>query len=154
MTIDSANSKAAFSLKKLGFITVAGTLSNFSGKIVFDPTALDKASFDVCVSSASITTGNPKRDEHLKNADFFDVEKFPNICFQSSSVKAVNDQFETSGILTILDQPQAVSIPFHQNGNTLTGTFKIDRSQFGLGNKFPGFIVGKMIAITIICQLQ
>ncbi|MEO1434271.1 MAG: YceI family protein [Bacteroidota bacterium] len=154
MTIDSSHSKVTFHLKKMGFLAVSGTLTDFSGKIIFDPKTLDNAEFDVCVKSATITTGNPKRDEHLKNPDFFDVEKFPTICFKSSSVKAEKGQFETEGELTILEATQSVRIPFKQEGNTLTGHFSVDRTQFGLGTKFPGFIVGKTVNITITCQFQ
>ena len=97
MTINAKQSKVAFLVKKMGFIKVNGTLSQFSGQVTFDENDLAASSFDVCVASASISTDNPKRDEHLKNADFFDVEQHPTISFKSSKVEADQGQFKTTG---------------------------------------------------------
>ena len=154
LQIDNLNSKATFSLKKLGFITVNGTLTNLEGQIKFDAEDLQNSSFDVTVQVKTISTGNVKRDDHLKNEDFFHTEKYPKINFKSSSIKNNNGIFLMSGQLSILETSKEVQIPFTFKNDTFSGEFSINRLDFNLGKKMPGFIIGKNIQIGIECKVK
>ena len=79
--IDTPKSKVSFSIKKLGFLTIKGTLSDLHGSVYFDENNLQNSNFEVSISTLTIDTGNAKRDEHLKSEDFFNVQEFPKISF-------------------------------------------------------------------------
>lgn len=152
--IDRSKSRASFQVKKLGFLNIEGNLGQFSGTLNFDPQNPDKAVFDVCLEAKTIDTANAKRDEHLKSADFFDVEQYPKVCFKSDSVKLVNNRFRADGTLTMRGVSKAVSIPFSYNQGTFTGKFSLNRKDHGVGKKFPSFIVGNTIKIDITCKTK
>lgn len=154
LKIDTLTSKVQFSTKKLGFLTVRGTLSDFSGRISFDKDDVDNSLFEICVSAVTISTDNPKRDEHLKNEDFFFVKNHPSICFKSTSVQKENGNYIAVGKLTILETTKEVSIPFTFNKDIFSGQFSINRFDYDLGKKFPAFVVGKTIQISINCKIK
>ncbi|MDF2436626.1 MAG: YceI family protein [Bacteroidota bacterium] len=89
-----------------------GTLSGLKASIEFDQkdpaSSKIKASMDV----KTLNTGNKQKDDHLMSADFFNAEKYPQITFQSTSVKAAEKGFLANGNLTIKDSTKAVEIPF------------------------------------------
>jgi len=152
--INNENSKVEFTVKKLGFLTIKGSLGDFSGEIYFDKKALDQANFNVSVGTSTINTGNTKRDEHLKSKDFFHVSEHPKIHFQSKSIKSISDGFEMLGQLTILGRCQEVAIPFSFHQGLFKGSFSLNRLDYKLGEKFPTFIVGKTIQISINCKIK
>ncbi len=154
LTIDSSSSEAAFSVKKVGFITVKGTLSDFSGQITFDKEDVENSSFEVSVNTNTIKTDSAKRDEHLRNQDFFDVDNYPNISFKSTSIQSSGTQFKALGNLTILQTTKSIEIPFDYNNGVFSGNFFINRLDYGLGKKFPSLIVGKTIQISISCKTK
>lgn len=84
--IDPDHSCATFSIRHMMIAHVRGQLNSLKGAISFDPADRSKASVDVEIAVAGVTTGNRKRDDHLLTADFFDVQKFPAILFKSTSV--------------------------------------------------------------------
>jgi polyisoprenoid-binding protein YceI len=149
LNIDTQNSEVAFEVKKLGLLTIKGSIAGFTGEVNFDETALGKANFNVCVSPSTIFTGNTKRDEHLRSQDFFYVNKHPQICFKSASIQSNTNGYQAVGKLSMLGVSKEVSIPFSLDSNTFQGDLTINRSDFNLGKKFPAFIVGKTIHISI-----
>ena len=154
LTIDSSSSEAAFSVKKVGFITVKGTLSDFSGQITFDKEDVENSSFEVSVNTNTIKTDSAKRDEHLRNQDFFDVDNYPNISFKSTSIQSSGTQFKALGNLTILQTTKSIEIPFNYDNGIFSGHFSINRLDYLLGQKFPSLIVGKTIQISISCKTK
>jgi polyisoprenoid-binding protein YceI len=153
-TIDTSNSAVSFKVKKLGVLTINGTISDFTGDVAFSKETLEDASFHVCVSPSTIDTGNVKRDEHLRSKDFFFVNEYPKICFQTTSVQAVNNGYVANGKRTIAEASREVSIPFSFSDGVFAGQFAINRVDFSLGKKFPAFIVGKTIQISIRCKIS
>ena len=153
-TIDTQNSKASFEVKKLGLLTIKGSITDFTGEVMFDKDALDKSSFNVCVGPSTIDTGNAKRDEHLKSQDFFHVNKHPKICFHSNSIQSYSQGYQAIGELSILGVRKEVSIPFSLDENVFKGQFSLRRLDFNLGKKFPAFIVGKSIKVSIHCKIK
>lgn len=154
LQIDNALSKANFSVKKVGLITVKGSLSDLNGEIIFDKNDLKHSSFDVNLSPITVNTGNTKRDEHLRSEDFFYVKNHPNIQFKSTSIQAVNDAYQVVGNLTILGTTKEISIPFSFENNVFSGSLSINRLDYNLGKKFPTFFVGKTIQISIHCKIK
>lgn len=152
LSIESTDSAVSFTVKKLGFLTIKGTLSDFTGTLAFDPTDLANSSFEVCVSTASINTGNPKRDEHLRSQDFFSSEEHPTICFKSSSIQPHEEHYKAIGKLSILNTSQEIAIPFQVQEGTISGEFSLNRFDYGLGSKFPAFFIGKTIHVSIDCK--
>ncbi|MEM6698578.1 MAG: YceI family protein [Bacteroidota bacterium] len=150
--IKVAESKASFSVKKVGFLNVTGELSKINGTIHFDPDNLSSSTFDISVPTATINTNNEKRDEHLRKEDFFSVEQYPEITFKSTSVRKANGQFTTTGNLTLLGVTKAIEIPFTFKDGVFEGNFSLNRLDYALGKKFPAFFIGKTINVSIHCK--
>jgi len=154
LEIDTSQSKVSFHIKKLGFLTIKGALADFQGNIAFDDNDLENSKLDVSVGVITIDTGNAKRDEHLKSNDFFYVKEFPKIKFQSTKIRKEKDQFLAIGQLTILNKTNEVSIPFSYKNKSLKGNFSLNRLDYDLGKKFPTFIVGKTVQISVNTKIK
>jgi polyisoprenoid-binding protein YceI len=153
-TIDPQKSQVSFEVKKLGLLTIKGTIADLTGEVAFDKDALEQAHFKVDVGTSTIDTGGAKRDEHLKGEDFFHVNDHQKISFQSTSVKKINDSYQATGKLSILGVTKDVSIPFSFSDGVFTGNFTINRLDYKLGKKFPAFFVGNTVQISIKSQLN
>lgn len=127
-----------FTIKNFGFKT-GGTLGAPEGDIIFNPNDPDKSSFRVTVKTESINTDNNSRDEHLRAEDYFDVKNYPQIRFESTSVRATgkNGEYEAMGKLTIKNKTNEIHLPFtaEKNGNgfLFKGSFKMNRRDYGVG---------------------
>ena len=82
---DPSHTHILFSIDHFGFSDVHGEFLDFEGSAVFDPDAPEDGSVTVTIDTASIDTGWAARDEHLRNADFFDVETHPTMTFASTA---------------------------------------------------------------------
>jgi polyisoprenoid-binding protein YceI len=131
-------SNVHFTIHNFGF-KVSGSLASPEGDIVFNPEDPAKSSFQVAIKSESIFTDNDSRDDHLKEADYFDVKNFPLIRFVSSGVRAAgkNGSYEATGTLTIKNKNKEIKLPFMAvksgNGWLFTGSFKMNRRDFDIG---------------------
>jgi polyisoprenoid-binding protein YceI len=134
----AGESSVRFSLKNFGFGT-GGTLDPPTGDILFNPDDLSKSSFQVAIKAESINTDNNSRDDHLKEADYFDVKNYPQIRFVSSSVKSGSKKgsYEAVGTLTIKKTSKEITLPFtaekNVNGWLFSGGFKMNRKDYGVG---------------------
>ena len=134
----AGESVVSFSLKNFGFKT-GGTLDAPEGDIVFNPDDLTKSSFRVTIKVESINTGNESRDEHLKEATYFDVKNYPLIRFVSSSVTEADKKgsYQTLGTLTIKNKSKEISLPFTAekkgNGWLFSGSFRMNRKDYDVG---------------------
>ncbi|MEL6226312.1 MAG: YceI family protein, partial [Pseudomonadota bacterium] len=84
--LDKSHTVISFQVDHLGFSTVHGVFREIDASITFDPEAVENTEVSFVVQAASIDTFWEKRDEHLRNADFFDVGNHPEITFVSTSV--------------------------------------------------------------------
>src|SRR5918992_758648 len=84
--VDPAHSSVEFEIKHMMIATVRGRFTEFEGMIVAAEDLADSRAYGV-VNAASIDTNNPDRDAHLRSADFFDVERYPEIQFESTRIK-------------------------------------------------------------------
>jgi polyisoprenoid-binding protein YceI len=85
-TIDPAHTIAEFKVKHMMISNVKGRFSGVAGEVVFDEADVTNSRVIATLDAASINTGDPQRDAHLKSADFLDVDHFPNLSFRSSRI--------------------------------------------------------------------
>lgn len=152
--IDTNTSEVSFKISNLGLNTVKGTFKNMTGTFNFNPADLENSNFDICIEVSTIDTGNNKRDTHLRSEDFFEVEKYPNICFTSISVVKHDGKYLTTGNLTIHGVTKVVEIPFEFTNNTFTGDFELERLDYKIGEDTGTFMVGSTANITITCVVK
>jgi polyisoprenoid-binding protein YceI len=142
-SIDPMHSDVQFKIKHLVISTVSGSFKTFDGEAVTDSEGFDNAAITFNIDPASIDTNQSMRDGHLKNADFFDVEKYPTITFKSTSFKkASGDNYKLVGNLTMhgVTKPVELDVEYggsekDNSGNQKYGfevTGKIPRKEFGL----------------------
>ena len=161
--IDPAHTQVHFSVKHMMVSTVRGRLGKLGGRLELDASAPEKASFEIDADVKGIDTGDPKRDAHLRSADFFDAERFPRIIFKSNAIFPKGDgHYTASGDLTIREVTRPVSFDIEligvvengQGGRHLgaAATVTIDRGDFGLTWNMPipnGVLVGEKVKIEI-----
>jgi polyisoprenoid-binding protein YceI len=99
--VDPSHSSVEFRVKHLGISTVRGSFREFEGRIEIGEDTDSTRAYG-SIKAASLDTGEPKRDEHLRSPDFFDAENYPEITFESTSVEVVDDEeFHVTGDLTM-----------------------------------------------------
>src|SRR4051812_41630827 len=98
--IDKAHSEAAFQVRHL-ITKVRGSFSDFEGTVNYDEAKPEQSSVAFSLKTASIDTNEKDRDGHLRSADFFDVDKHPEITFKSTKVSGNGKQLQVTGPLTI-----------------------------------------------------
>jgi polyisoprenoid-binding protein YceI len=159
--IDPAHSSIAFSVRHLVVSKVRGTFGSFSGAITVaeDGTPSVTAEIDV----ASVNTGNEQREEHLKSADFFDVEKYPTASFRSTGVQAKGDGYVLDGEFTLKGITKPISLALEFNGVNpgmghgevagFEASVVLNRKDFGIDIDMPletgGAVVGDKVTITL-----
>ena len=118
--IDNGHSTVGFSVPILGGLSqVKGKFMDFAITINNDEKDITKSTVSVVIKATSINTGIEGRDRHLRTADFFDVEKFPEITFKSEHIEKKGKQFIAHGPLTMHGVTKEIALPF-----TVTGTYK------------------------------
>jgi polyisoprenoid-binding protein YceI len=137
-----AGSKIYFTIKNFG-IKTGGELSGLKGEIYFFTSDLASCRFDVTVDASTVDTDNKSRDSHLKGTEYFDVEKFPVITITSTKIDKTNETergfYYFTGNLTMHGITKPLAFPFHvekvNDTYLFTSDFKIDRLDFGVGDK-------------------
>ena len=113
-----------------------GRFSRFAGDVTVDPADLNTARVTVSVEAASLDTGISRRDRHLRSEDFFDVEKFPAITFESLRVEGAGRRLLVVGRLTLRGVAREVRVPVDVSveGNRLEarGQFDVKRTDHGM----------------------
>jgi polyisoprenoid-binding protein YceI len=141
--IDPVHSHIEFAVRHLMISTVKGRFGGVAGTVVMDDTDPATAEVDVTIDVASIDTREAQRDTHLKSADFFDVETYPTIRFQSTRVTDVSgDTFKIVGDLTMHGVSREVTLDVTSEGRGkdpwggdragFSAKGKIKRSDFSL----------------------
>lgn len=153
-TINSQKSVVNFEIGNMKVRTVDGTFGGMKGDLVFDVNALENAHFKVCIDAASVNTENEKRDDHLRNEDFFHVEKYPEICFISSSISKTDEGFLTKGTLEMHGTIREVEIPFTYENNTFVGKITVNRFDYNVGKDVKTGMVSEDAILEIICVVE
>jgi polyisoprenoid-binding protein YceI len=164
-TLDPAHSSAQFSVRHMMVSNVRGEFGKVTGTVQGDETKPTEAVIAATIDAASINTREPKRDEHLRSADFLDVAAHPRISFASRKIEpAGNGNFKVTGDLTlhgvtrevvldVSDLTPPVTDPSGKTRAGATATTKINRKDFGINWSKAmdngGVVVGDEVAITI-----
>lgn len=160
---DAAHSNVGFSIPIAGGLShVRGKFNDFKVTIVYDDKDISKSSVDAVIKAASIDTGIERRDAHLRTADFFDVEKNPDITFKSNRIEKKGKDFIAHGTFTMRGVSKEIALPFTINGvkrdektgkTTLGATAKttINRKDFGVSFSQPNnpTFLGDMVEIEL-----
>ncbi|OIR09154.1 protein YceI [mine drainage metagenome] len=147
--VDKNHAKIIFSISHFGFSTYYGMFTDFDAKLAFNPKAVTKSKLAVTVNLNGIDTTNPKLDEHLKSAAFFDVAKYPTATFKSTKIKVTGATTgKIYGDLTLhgVTRPVVLDASFNGGGtNPMTKAYEvgfnatalIKRSDFGVKAYVP-----------------
>jgi len=150
--IDTSHSYLGFTVRFLGMSDVRGTFRDYGATILYDDDHPERSSVTVVIDPASIDTGSEFRDKDLKSEKFFDVQKYPQILFQSTKIdRQRNDRYLVHGKLTIKGITREIVIPMTRTirrvadqawGNIRiggNGAIALTRHDFNLlGNDFWG----------------
>ena len=117
--LDPTHSEIGFKIKHLMITNVSGNFNNFEVKAETDGNDFLKAKINVDILVESINTNNSQRDQHLRTADFFEAEKYPNINFSSTKIEKLDDEtFTLYGNLTIKETTKPVKLTLEYGGIT------------------------------------
>lgn len=162
---DPMHSKMSFSVTHLGISDIAGLFKTFDLSVATNQADFSDAVFELSVDVASIDTEVEMRDNHLRSADFFEVEKYAKMTFKSTSIKKVSkDKYKLSGNLTLHGVTKPVTMDLWYRGTVenpqskaTTAGFQItgilNRSDFGVGPKFPPPMIANEISIQADVEL-
>ncbi len=115
--IDNNHSTVGFSVSIMnGLSKVSGKFTDFTINLTNDEKDITKSSVTVAIKATSIDTGIEARDKHLRTADFFDVEKFPEITFQSKRIEKKGQAFIAHGTFTMHGVSKEMALPFAVTG--------------------------------------
>ena len=160
-TLDATHSAALFRVKHFGISFVVGGFTDIAGTIVVDRDNPDNSSVDITINTASVNTHLKERDDHLRSADFLDVEKYPTMTFRSSQVKRLTDNLgEVTGAFTLHGVTKTIAaevtfigetdVPWGQHRAGCETTFSIKRSDYGMDKLLVP--AGDDIQITLLVE--
>lgn len=161
--LDLDHSIIEFQVKHMVISKTTGRFTDYTGFVELDPEAGQVKAIEATIKAASLNTNHEKRDAHLRNPDFFDVEKHPTLTYKLKSLKKMGDEFTAFGDLTMRGVTQEVVLVGTFNGVTkdpwgntragFTGKGKLNRKDFGMTwNKAldnGGLIVGDEVDIRL-----
>ncbi|MBL8137671.1 MAG: YceI family protein [Acidobacteria bacterium] len=164
--IDKTHSEAAFQVRHL-ITKVRGRFGDFAGTVQFDADEPARSSVNFTIQAASIDTATPDRDAHLRSDDFFAVDKYPTITFESTGITpAGGNDYQVAGNLTMRGVTRPITIPVTLLGTAVDpwgnqkvafeGEVTINRKDYGLNwnaaLEAGGFLVGDDVKISLSIQ--
>ncbi len=146
LAVDSNHSSVSFNLPILGGLSkVTGKFGQFKADLNFDKSDITKSSVVATIRADSISTGIGARDNHLKTADFFDVEKYPEITFKSKKVEKKGGKYILTGDFSMHGVTKEISFPFTISGSCadkkaeavdgpcgFSATLQLNRKDYGI----------------------
>lgn len=143
-TVDLVHSEVGFSIKHMMVSRTKGTFDKFDAIIEANVEDLTDSKIEVTIDAASLNTRNEDRDNHLRSADFFDIENHPTLKFIATDVKSKgNNEYDVTGDLTIKGNTNQVTLDVTFEGQSkdpmsgatvagFSGNTKISRKEYGL----------------------
>ena len=165
-TLDKTHSEVSFQVRHL-VTKVRGRFTDFEATIHVVPDRPEESSVRFSVRAASIDTGLPDRDQHLRSADFFDAELHPEIVFESRRVEPVGgDRYDVTGVLTLVGVRREITVPvdflgFVKDpwGNDKAGfeaALTVNRKDFGMvwnaALDNGGVVLGDKVTVSIALE--
>jgi polyisoprenoid-binding protein YceI len=163
LEVDTAHSSIGFDIKHLVISTVHGAFTEFNGALELNEQDFTRSKVSFNVKNASINTANAKRDEHLRGADFFDVQKFPETTFTSTAIRKAGKKYVLEGDLSLHGVTKKVSFDLVSLGKIkdMQGVEKhafqastvLKRKEFGLvynaALETGGLALGEDVKLTV-----
>jgi polyisoprenoid-binding protein YceI len=161
-SIDPVHTDVSFTVRHMMVSKVRGKFHGVEGSIVLGENPLDsQVTADIDLST--IDTGNTQRDEHIRSADFFEVESHKTMTFRSTGVRADGDDFVVTGDLTLRGVTKPVELKLEVNGFTkdpyggtragFTASTQINRKDFGITIDMPmdggGAVIGDKVQVLL-----
>lgn len=164
-TIDATHSNVEFAVKHMMISTVKGRFGDVKGSVVIPE--VGQPTVDVTIATASIDTRTEARDNHLRSADFFDAETYPEMRFVSTSATPTKNGYTLAGDLTIRGVTRPVTLdvttegagtdPWGNQKAAFSATGKFNRTDFGLtwnaALETGGVLVSEEVKVAIDAQL-
>jgi polyisoprenoid-binding protein YceI len=164
---DKAHSFIGFKVKHMGLIEVPGFFRDFTGTVNFDSSDVTKSSVEFTAKATSVDTGVGGRDKHLRTADFFDVEKYPDITFKSTKVEKKGKGWMVTGDFTMRGVAKQISFPFQIAGwlpadersggkMGITAETTLNRRDYGVnyGTNLPSGVAAVSDEVTVTLQIE
>jgi polyisoprenoid-binding protein YceI len=167
--IDPAHAIAQFGVRHMMISTVRGAFEKLSGHVDLDEADLTRSTVEIRIDAASVASREPKRDAHLRSADFFDVANHPTITFRSTRIEAAGaQQFRVTGELTIRGVTKSATLlvagptapqksPWGTIARGVSATGRVSRKDWGLNwnavIEAGGFVVGDEVELTFEAEL-
>ena len=165
-TIDPSHTTVEFVAKHMMITTVKGRFAELTGTIVAVETNLADSSVEVTLQAASLGTHSEQRDAHLRSPDFLDVERYPEVTFNSTAIRGTKESFKLTGDLTIrgVTRPITLDATFEGEGKdpwggtraSFSAHGKFDRRDFGLtwnvALETGGILVSNEVKINVEAQ--
>ncbi len=164
---DPAHCQIIFQVKHI-FAPVMGRFQKFGGQVAFSPTDLANSKVELVIDAASLNTDVPARDKHLRSADFFEVQRYPQIRFVSEKFEARGkNRFVVKGRLSMKDVTRPVEIEFTHLGTKpnpmkkgvllagFQGRFALERLDYhvGTGKFWEQGLIGNRVVVFIHLEL-
>lgn len=163
--IDPSHTSASVAARHLMLTTVRASLSGTTGELEYDPDHPESGRISLVIPATTVNTGDEKRDGHLRSPDFLDVERFPQITFESTKIRTADDgRLVVTGDLTIRGTTKPVDVTVEPNGVVqgmngrvagFTATTSVDRTAFGLVWNMPvpgGLLVSEKLKVEFDLQ--
>lgn len=166
-TIDPSHATVGFAVRHLMISTVRGRFSDVHGTVHVHGNDFHTAVIDVTIGTGSIDTREPGRDQHLRSADFFDVDRFPAMTFKSTGVEKAGKGYRVHGTLTIRGVARPITLDVADEGRVrdpwggeragFHATGVINRQDYGLqwnmALEAGGVVVGDEVKLAIEVEL-
>jgi len=163
--IDPNHSSIGFEIRHMGVSNVRGSIGGVKGTVTLNDKDMAKSSVEATVDTTTVTTNVDARDKHLKSPDFFDVAKYPQITFKSTSLTNNGGKLQLTGDLTLTGTTKSVTLDLDgpappqtgKDGKTRSGfsaTGMLKRSDYTFGPKFPSAMVGDEVKFTIDVEID
>jgi polyisoprenoid-binding protein YceI len=160
--IDPGHTTVEFTVKNLLFFDVKGRFSSLAGNMVLDESDICRSSVTAAIKAESIDTGLKRRDAHLCSADFLEVDRFPEIRFESTKVERGRDRdsLRVTGSLTIKEKSREVLIEVNEVDRSCSPsgeqvvyyTAQMELDRFGFDIKYGRALIGRRLKIAISVQ--
>ena len=164
-SFDPAHSRVGFVIRHMVFAKVRGAFNDVSGYVHINPEDPTDAQVEIRVQLASIDTRNEQRDEHLRSADFFDIEHHPEMVYTASGIDEVDeDNYVVVGELTLRGITRPLTIPLAMVGLErdqtgalragLEGTRRIARREWDISWNTPLDSGGVLVSDKITLEFE
>ena len=163
--IDPVHSGVEFRIAHLGVSHVSGSFSKVTGSVKLDEKDVTKSSVQSSIDVATVNTNEPKRDDHLKSPEFFNLAANPAITFRSTGLSKDGDKLKMTGDLTLAGVTKPVTLTVDGpaapqkgmggavvSGFSATGT--LSRKDFNFGQKYTAPMLGDEVTFTIDIEMD